>query len=398
MARRAAYIRSVLVKDENVVILDAGSVFGDPGLQGQLKAEVSVKAMEMMSYDAMNLGGHELNYGESSLRGGEFICNSSQSTTLPTVSANIVYEDTGEPITAPFIKIEKDEGPTVGIIGITAKEFEASILDSNRINDRMVTVIDEETALNAAVRAIKDEVDILVVLADVRYEQCRSLAQKAEDIDVIVCAHGVALTEEPEQVNGVYLVQAGYEGQTIGNVTLTLGKDHRIRTAEGTVITLDDTIDDNQPDVQALLNEYYTCLEEHKEALLNDEQIDPVEGGYYTGYAACRNCHRQQTDQWLSTAHARAFTTLTARSQDYNPECIPCHTTGFSYTGGFIMPDLTSEMEGVQCEMCHGAGGDHVQNESVPLGITPQDICTTCHTSERSPQFDLNDYLQIIKH
>ena len=134
--------------------------------------------------------------------------------------------------------------------------------------------------------AIKDEVDILVVLADVRYEQCRSLAQKAEDIDVIVCAHGVALTEEPEQVNGVYLVQAGYEGQTIGNLTLTLGKDNRIRTAEGTVITLDDTIDDNQPDVQALLNAYYTCLEEHKEALLNDEQIDPVEGGLL--YGLCR--------------------------------------------------------------------------------------------------------------
>jgi len=380
-----------------VVILDAGSVFGDPGLQGQLKAEVSVKAMEMMSYDAMNLGGHELNYGDSFLRGGEFICDSSQSTTLPTVSANIVYEDTGEPITAPFIKIEKDEGPTVGIIGITAKKFEASILDSNRINDRMVTVIDEETALNAAVRAIKDEVDILVVLADVRYEQCRSLAQKAEDIDVIVCAHGVALTEEPEQVNGVYLVQAGYEGQTIGNVTLTLGKDNRIRTAEGTVITLDDTIDDNQPDVQALLNAYYTCLEEHKEALLNDEQIDPVEGDYYTGYAACRNCHRQQTDQWLSTAHARAFTTLTARSQDYNPECIPCHTTGFSYTGGFIMPDLTSEMEGVQCEMCHGAGGEHANSESVPYGTTSQATCMLCHTPERSPQFDYpTDYLTII--
>ena len=397
MARRAAYIRSVLAKDGNVVILDAGSIFGDPGLQGQLKGEVAVKAMEMMSYDAMNLGSHELNYGDSFLRGEALICDSSQSITLPTVSANILYEDTAAPITAPHKIIEFDLF-TVGVTGIVAKDFEETILSSNQINDRTVTVIDEETALKEAVLAMKDEVDILVVLADVSYEQCRSLAQKAEGIDLMVCTKGVSMTEGPEQVNGVYVVQTGYEGQTIGNLTLTLGKDHRIRTAEGTVITLDDTIDDNQPDVQSLLNDYYACLEEHKEALLNDEQKDPVEGSNYTGYSACRICHRQQTDQWLTTAHARAFTTLTARSQDYNPECIPCHTTGFSYTGGFIMPDRTSEMEGVQCEMCHGAGGDHVQNESVPLGITPQDICTTCHTSERSPQFDLNDYLQIIKH
>ena len=231
-----------------------------------------------------------------------------------------------------------------------------------------------------------------------RYEQCRSLAEQAEGIDLMVCTNGVSMTEGPEQVNGVYLVQAGYEGQTIGNITLTLGKDNRIRTAEGTVITLDDTIDDNQPDVQALLNDYYACLEEHKETLLNDEQKDPVEGGFYTGYAACRICHREQTDQWLSTAHARAFTALTQRSQDYNPECIPCHTTGFSYTGGFIMPDLTSEMEGVQCEMCHGAGGDHAQNESVPLGITSESTCTPCHTSERSPQFDYPTYYRAIQH
>jgi hypothetical protein len=397
VARRAAYIRSVLAEDGNVVLLDAGNVFGDPGLQGQLKAEVSVKAMEMMSYDAINLGSHELNYGDSFLRGDEFICDSSRSVTIPAISANIVHEDTGATITAPHKIIEFDLY-TVGITGIVAKEYEETILSANQINDRTVTVIDEETALNGAVIALRDEVDILVVLADVPYDQCRSLAQKTEGIDLMVCTSGVSMNEEPEQVNGVYVVQGGYEGQTIGNLTLTIGKEHRIRTAEGTVITLDDTIDDNQPDVLALLNEYYTCLEEHKEALLNDEQKDPVEGGFYTGYAACRNCHRQQTDQWLSTAHARAFTTLTLQSQDYNPECIPCHTTGFSYTGGFIMPDLTSEMGGVQCEMCHGAGGDHAHNESVSLGIIPQDICTTCHTPGRSPQFDYPTYYRAIQH
>ena len=396
MARRATYIRSVLAEDGNVLVLDAGSVFGDAGLQGQLKGEVAVKAMKMMSYDAINLGSHELNYGDSFLQGGAFICDSSQSIALPTVSANIVYEDTGEPITVPHKIIEFDLYK-VGITGIVAKEHEETILSSNQINDRMVTVIDEETALNAAVAAMRDEVDILVVLADVRYQRCRSLAQNTAGIDLMVCTNGLGMTGEPEQVDGVFVVQAGYEGQNIGNLTLTLGKDNQIRTAEGTLITLDDTIDDNQPDVQSVLNAYYTCLEEQKEALLNKEQKDPVEGGFFTGYAACRNCHRQQTDQWLSTAHARAFTALTLESQDYNPECIPCHTTGFSYTGGFIMPDLTPEMEGVQCVMCHGAGGDHATTENVPYGPTSPATCLPCHTPERSPQFDYpTDYLKII--
>ena len=71
-----------------------------------------------------------------------------------------------QPITAPHKIIEFDLY-TVGITGIVAKEYEDTILSSNQINDRTVTVIDEETALNAAVMEMRDEVDILVVLADV---------------------------------------------------------------------------------------------------------------------------------------------------------------------------------------------------------------------------------------
>lgn len=387
----------MLAEEEQVLILDAGNVFGDPGLQGQLKAEVALKAMEMMSYDVMNIGANDLNYGDTFLRGDAFVCDASHVPATPTVSANIVYEDGGEPLSAPS-QIVAYDNLTLGITGIVAGDYAETILLSNQINDRMISLLDEETALTAAVSSLKDEVDIIVVLADMGYDQCRSLAHKAEAIDVIVCAHGVPLSANPELVNGVYLVQAGYEGQTIGHLTLTLGKDNRIRKAEGTVVTLDDTIDDDQPDLQSLLSGYASCLEDHKDVLLNGEQSDPGTGGFYTGYAACRNCHRQQTDQWLSTAHARAFTTLATRSHDYNPECIPCHATGFAFTGGFIMPDLTPEMEAVQCEMCHGAGGEHVKDAGVLLETITQDVCTSCHTRERSPQFDYSTDYHLITH
>ena len=145
-----------------------------------------------------------------------------------------------------------------------------------------------------------------------------------------------------------------------------------------------------------LMDEYHDRLEEYKDELLDIEQESPDEGWYYTGYTTCKSCHPGQTDHWRGTDHATAFTSLTKLSQDYNPECIPCHTTGLRYTGGFIMPDLTAAMEGVQCEMCHGAGGEHSETENVPYGITSQSKCTKCHTPEKSPQFAYpTDYLQI---
>jgi len=193
------------------------------------------------------------------------------------------------------------------------------------------------------------------------------------------------------------VVQAGYEGQNIGDLRITLDKDQMVRNVKGNVFDLDDTFSDQQADIEALLQGYSGCLEEYKDELLDIEQETPETGSYYTGYGVCQQCHPDQTSHWQSTKHAEAFDVLIQRGQDYNPECIPCHTTGFTYSGGFIMPGITSEMEGVQCEMCHGAGGDHANSESVPYGITSQSACLPCHTEERSPQFDYpTDYLTIM--
>lgn len=402
MARRAAYIRSVLENNSNVVVVDAGNVFAKPGLQGQLKAEVAVSAMQLMSYDVLNLSSRELNYGTGFLTGEEFLCDSSGTFSLPTVSANIVYVDTGEPVTETHY-IKEFESFKVGMTGIVAKEFEDSILTSNLINPREVLVVDEEVALRAEVNTIRDEVDILIVLASVGMERCQTLAREVDGIDVMVCGQGDTNIPEPLMMNGTYVVQSGIEGQHIGSLNLSLDKDNLIRSAEGRVDELGSSFDEEQPDIQVVLSNYYACLEEFKGTLLDPDLTDPPEGGSYTGYALCKPCHPEETDQWIETAHAEAFPSLKRRSQDYNPECIPCHTTGFGYVGGFIMPELTSEMEGVQCEMCHGAGAEHSEdpeNVRTPrFGKLSEATCTDqCHTPEQSPEFDYGVYIDRVTH
>jgi len=398
VARRAAYIRSVLENNSNVVVVDAGNAFDKPGLQGQLKAEVAVSAMQLMAYDLLNLSSRELNYGTGFLSGEEFLCNLDETFNLPTVSANIVYQDTGEPVTESHYFIEFDSFK-VGLTGIVAKEFDETILNSNQINPRGVTVLDEGVSLRAEVSKIRDEVDILIVLASVGMDRCKTLVQEVDGIDVMVCGQGDTSIPEPLMINGAYVVQAGFEGQHIGSLALSLDKDNLIRSAEGIIVELGASFDEGQEDIQVVLSNYYACLEDFKDILLDIEQSDPPEGGSYTGYALCKQCHPEQTDQWLDTFHAQAFESLRERCQDYNPECIPCHTTGFGYRGGFIMPELTSEMEGVQCEMCHGAGAEHSENPMLPLEVVSEETCTDqCHTPEQSPDFDYPTYYQRVVH
>jgi hypothetical protein len=383
------------------VVVDIGNVFDTPGLQGQLKAEVAVRAMQLMPYDLLNLGRSEFNYGNGFLGGGEFLCNQSLGLTLPTISANVVYEDTGEPVTDSH-SIKDFGNFKVGFVGAVSKEYEATMLSANSINTREIEVLDEVISLSKEVSTIRNDVDILVVLADMNSETCETVVKEVAGIDIIICGEGNPDTPEPKASNGVYFVQPGAEGQHIGNLVIGLDHNNQIKTVDNSLIPLDGSISDQQDDIKAVLDSYFACLESFKDVLLDIDQTDPPDGGSYTGDSVCKHCHSDQYDQWDTTAHAEAFATLKGRSQDYNPECIPCHTTGFGYTGGFETPDLTSEMEGVQCEMCHGAGAEHLEDSENPLffpRMTSEVTCTNlCHTPEQSPEFDYESYKDRVIH
>jgi len=283
------------------VVLDAGDVFGNSGLQGQIKAETTVEAMGMMSYNILNLCDHEFNYGV------EFLLDNTEQFNVPTISANVVYEDTGSSITAPHKIVEFDKFK-VGFIGIVSTEYEEAILESNEINERRIMLLDEKAALQDEIDEIDDEVDIIIVLAHVGMENATSIAEEIEGIDVIICGHGDEITEEPSLINGVYVVKAAYYGMEVGNLVLTLA-NNRIISIEGSIVTLDDSISEDE-ELLLLMDTYHDRIEEHKDELLDIEQKDPDEGWYYTGYAICESCHQSQTEHWGSTDHAKAFTSL----------------------------------------------------------------------------------------
>jgi hypothetical protein len=71
---------------------------------------------------------------------------------------------------------------------------------------------------------------------------------------------------------------------------------------------------------------------------------------------------------------------------------------GFGYTGGFTIPGETPEMEDVQCETCHGAGGEHAETGKITFGAVSEAACLKCHTENNSPEFDYITYYPAIEH
>ena len=102
----------------------------------------------------------------------------------------------------------------------------------------------------------------------------------------------------------------------------------------------------------------------------------------FVGAKKCRACHLKQFQTWEQTRMAQAFELLKAgvhadaktkmkvdpqKDYTHDEKCLPCHTTGYGKPGGFVSVEKTPELVGVQCESCHGAGGEYLKEGFMTL-------------------------------
>ena len=141
----------------------------------------------------------------------------------------------------------------------------------------------------------------------------------------------------------------------------------------------------------------------------------------YVGASRCRPCHLPLAKSWEQTKMAKAFELLKpgvaadvkrahkidpAKDYTHDSTCLGCHVTGYGKPGGFESIEKTAGLAGVQCEVCHGAGGGYlkpnlmsIQNKEykradlVAAGMTApaEKVCLTCH-NPKSPFYKPFDY------
>lgn len=143
--------------------------------------------------------------------------------------------------------------------------------------------------------------------------------------------------------------------------------------------------------------------------LLTGHKVEkkPGDRAYFKG-GDCASCHPQAVKVWQESRHAGAMKTLVIKNQDYNPECLPCHTTGMGQWDGFVTPEETPHRINVQCESCHGPRDGHpvferelrAAKKQVPVdpATRGEELCRSCHTEADSPEFTFEAYWPKIAH
>jgi len=90
-------------------------------------------------------------------------------------------------------------------------------------------------------------------------------------------------------------------------------------------------------------------------------------GATYIGEKSCKKCHIKQHRTWGKMKHANAWEALPEKyrnmdaKDDEGRNCVSCHVTGWGHgdQGGFVDPEKSADLLGVQCEACHGPGSKH---------------------------------------
>lgn len=122
--------------------------------------------------------------------------------------------------------------------------------------------------------------------------------------------------------------------------------------------------------------------------------------GAFVGAARCSSCHLSAFAQWSSTPHAAAFKTLLDAHRHFQPRCVSCHVVGFNTETGYKMRGADESLANVQCEVCHGPGGQHVAmpRRDNTLRHVPEAVCLECHTPEHSDNFVYESRLPRVVH
>ena len=122
-----------------------------------------------------------------------------------------------------------------------------------------------------------------------------------------------------------------------------------------------------------------------KESIAEElKPLKPAKDAKYVGVSACKKCHIKEYMSWKKTKMAKTFNALkpgenaeTKKKFNLDPQkdytkdetCLPCHTTGYGYAGGYKIPKkgdseskkIAKENEGTTCEGCHGPGGKYIE-------------------------------------
>ncbi|KMY53450.1 2', 3'-cyclic nucleotide 2'-phosphodiesterase [Bacillus sp. FJAT-27231] len=234
LARLSTAIKQVRKENDHVLLVDNGDFLQGTPLASfyyrSLRHGVHpmIKAMNYLQYDAAVLGNHEFNYGM------EILSKAEQDAHFPFLSANILHKESKSPYFGrPYFIKNFASGIKAAVLGITTSYI------PNWEKPEYICGLSFTDVVAAAQRWVHyirevEKPDIMIVSYHGGFEidlsngerietkekgenQAYRICREVEGIDVLLTGHQHRITAE--FINGVAVVQPGFSGAAMGQVT-----------------------------------------------------------------------------------------------------------------------------------------------------------------------------------
>lgn len=234
VARRAALIKKIRAKEEQVLLLDAGDIFQGTPYFNYFGGELEMKLMSQMNYDAATIGNHDFDGGLDGLNKALPLAD------FPLLSANYDFSDT---LLAGKIKshqiFEKGE-LRVGVFGLGIKLaglVPAALYGQTRHLDPIK--IANETARHLT---REEKCDYVICLSHLGFRSEKriadlDLAKATKNIDLIIGGHSHTFLDKPEVLENakgkkVLINQVGWGGILLGRLDVYFEKKNKLKCAD----------------------------------------------------------------------------------------------------------------------------------------------------------------------
>jgi 2',3'-cyclic-nucleotide 2'-phosphodiesterase (5'-nucleotidase family) len=244
VARRATVIENVRASESRVLVLDAGNALTGQDIADNSRGAAIVDVMNILGYDALAIGERELY-----LELPELLALAEEAE-FSVLSANVVYRETGELVFEPYTVIDLD-GLRVGIVGLTnANAFQITVANrtpggiSQTVQDR-VEIADPTEALKAVLPEVAAKADLVMALSHLSVPVNQRLMADVPGLAAVVSGGSRQLLTDPAVVGETLMVQAGYDGEWLGWLSLDVTDGGGVARHENQIITLGPEIEDH---------------------------------------------------------------------------------------------------------------------------------------------------------
>lgn len=266
-AKLSTLVKQQEEKNANTLLLDAGDTFHGTTFATLTKGESIAQILNEVGYDGLAAGNHDFNYGY------ERLLELSEIVDFPVLSANVIYEETGELVLPPYM-IKEVDGIKLGIFGLSTPETHYKT-HPNNVEGLKFT--DPVAAANKMVAELNEQgVDTVIALShlgtdDSSTETSIKVAEGAPGIDLIIDGH--SHTVDNVGVSGTKIVSAGEYLKNLGVVELEFtGKE--LTNINASLITKEDAANiEPDADVQAVIDAIETAQKEILAEVIGDTAV-----------------------------------------------------------------------------------------------------------------------------